>query len=191
MNTLARRAWTPGDIPGEGVQQAQPAEDRPNATRIKFTFLRQNPSLSCPQGREQSRARKKQSTATEPKSVCTRGWSHQPAHQLPGPGAAQQLQGQTTASPLQRGCSAANSTQPKEGQRRRQIPSTHMRSKDRVSKEAGRGQLTQTPRTTILTSPSIGFPAQGQRAGGAWMPPVWPLKPVLSALPAGPKPTSS
>lgn len=75
----------------------------------------------------------------------------------------------------------APSTQPWEGwQRRSQVLSTGVTSKDRGTKEAGRGQLTQTLRTTILTR----FPAQGQRAGSPGGPspsdPVWPLSGLSS-----------
>lgn len=71
-HTLARRAWGPGYILGDGGEQAQPAADRSSATRIKLTFLLSKFISKLFAGEEYSRASKKKSTATGPKSVYQR-----------------------------------------------------------------------------------------------------------------------
>lgn len=54
---------------GRGYSRHSPPQPDPMQPGLSLHSFCQNPSLSCPQGREQSRARKKQSPATEPECV--------------------------------------------------------------------------------------------------------------------------
>lgn len=88
------------------------------------------------------------------------------------------------------------SMKPREDSRdERQAPSTGVTGNHRERHKGGRkGLATQTPRSTLLTSCSARFLAQGQRAGSPGSPSsgsaVWLLHGGPLGLPAGPEPSS-
>lgn len=146
---------------GMGVEQAQPAADRADAIGLSLHSFCQNPFLSCLQGKKYSRASKKKSTATRPKTLCVQGQITRacPPVQRAWGYPATATRDHRQPPPEEVFCSlrrdSGGEADPQRG-----------REEQRGTKEAGKGQLIQTPRTTSLTSPSIGFPAQGQRAEG-------------------------
>lgn len=75
--------------------------------------------------------------------------AHLPVYQLRGPKATQQMQGEAAGPPE---CSAAPGIQPWEEWQKTQGPNTKVTDKDGGTKESGRGLLTQTPRSTVLTT---------------------------------------
>lgn len=100
--------------------------------------------------------------------MCVRVRAHLSAHQLRGPGGYPgSCKDHHQLSRDGMFCSYQHSLR-RDSRGDRQTPSTGRISKDRGTKEAGRGQVTQTPGITILTSPRSRFPAQSQRAEGAW-----------------------